>query len=105
MATEEAAAGGSGKLVIKNVGLMLSGDITAPILDADAIVANDGRITAIGRAGDLDFSGATATIDANGVTLRQALSTVMSIPLPAIGLLAKTSSDGLTPACTAALRP
>ena len=72
MATED-AAGGSGKLVIKNVGLMLSGDITAPILDADAIVASDGRITAIGHAGDLDFSGATATIDADGVTLAPGL--------------------------------
>ena len=32
------AEGKSGKVVIKNVGLMLSGDLDAPILDADTIV-------------------------------------------------------------------
>src|SRR3984957_7051300 len=61
---EPAASGAPTKLAIKNVGLMLSGDLEKPILDADAIVAVDGRITAIGRAADLDFSGATTTIDA-----------------------------------------
>jgi enamidase len=69
MAHEEAAAGGPGKLVIKNIGLMLSGDLGRPILDADSVVAVDGRISAIGRATDLDFSAATTTIDANGTTL------------------------------------
>ena len=69
MAHEEAAAGGPGKLVIKNIGLMLSGDLGRPILDADSVVAVDGRISAIGRATDLDFSTATTTIDANGTTL------------------------------------
>jgi enamidase len=69
MAHEEAAAGGPGKLVIKNIGLILSGDLGRPILDADSVVAVDGRISAIGRATDLDFSAATTTIDANGTTL------------------------------------
>ena len=69
MAHEEAAAGGPSKLVVKNIGLMLSGDLEKPILEADALVAVDGRISAIGRAADLDLSGATATIDANGVAL------------------------------------
>ena len=39
MAQEEAAAAGTGKLVVKSIGLMLSGDLTKPILDADALVA------------------------------------------------------------------
>ena len=56
----------AGKLVVRNLGLVLSGDIAAPILDADTIVAVDGRITAIGRAKDLDTEGATTTIDAHG---------------------------------------
>jgi enamidase len=73
MAAEEVAAGGAGKLVIKNIGLMLSGDLARPILDADAVVAIDGRIRAIGRASDLDFSGAATTIDANGVALAPGL--------------------------------
>src|ERR1700684_2431327 len=70
---EPAASGAPAKLVIKNIGLMLSGDIAKPILDADAILAIDGRITALGRAADLDLSGATTTIDAHGVTLAPGL--------------------------------
>ncbi len=73
MAHEEAAAAGPSKLVVKNIGLMLSGDLGRPILDADALIAVDGRITAIGRWGDLDFAGATTTIDANGVALAPGL--------------------------------
>src|SRR5271169_1253530 len=73
MATEEAPIGGPSKLVIKNIGLMLSGDIARPILEADTVVAIDGRITAIGHADDLDFSGATVTVDANGVALAPGL--------------------------------
>ncbi|MFX8984468.1 hypothetical protein ABTN17_21120, partial [Acinetobacter baumannii] len=45
-----------GKLVIRNVGLMLSGDLAQPILDADTLVAVDGRIEAVGRAKDVDTS-------------------------------------------------
>ncbi len=70
---EPAAPGAPTKLVIKNVGLMLSGDLEKPILDADAIVAVNGRITAIGRAPDLDLSGATTTIDAHGVAIAPGL--------------------------------
>src|SRR5579863_2355200 len=73
MAHEETATTSPSKLVVKNVGLMLSGDLSRPILDADAVVAVDGRITAFGRAADLDLAGATATIDANGTTLAPGL--------------------------------
>ncbi len=73
MAHEEMAASGPSKLVVKNVSLILSGDLGRPILDADAVVAVDGRISAIGRASDLDFSGASTTIDANGATLAPGL--------------------------------
>lgn len=54
------------KLVIRNIGLMLSGDIAQPILDADTIVAVGGRITAVGRAKDVDQEGATTVVDAKG---------------------------------------
>jgi enamidase len=74
MAHEEPnAPGGPAKLVIRNIGLMLSGDIAAPILDADAIVAIDGRIAQIGRAKDIDAEGATVLIDAHGVALSPGL--------------------------------
>jgi enamidase len=70
---ESAGAAAPSKLVIRNVGLMLSGDLARPILDADALVAVDGRIAAIGRLKDLDVSGATTTIDAQGVALAPGL--------------------------------
>ena len=61
------------KLVIRNIGLLLSGDIHQPILDADTIVAKAGRITAVGRAAELDTSGATTVIDAHGSGLAPGL--------------------------------
>ena len=61
MAQDVVASVPAGKLVVRNLGLVLSGDIAAPILDADTIVAVDGRITGIGRAKDLDTDGATTT--------------------------------------------
>jgi enamidase len=68
-----AAPQGPTKLVIRNVGLMLSGAIENPILDADALVAENGRITAFGRLKDLDTAGATTVIDAHGSTLAPGL--------------------------------
>ncbi|WP_040593531.1 amidohydrolase family protein [Mesorhizobium metallidurans] len=53
-------------LVVRNIGLMLSGDLGRPILDADTIVAVDGKITAIGKAGALDVGAADTVIDAGG---------------------------------------
>ena len=58
-----------GKTVIRNVGLMLSGALENPVLDADTLVAVDGRIAAIGKEKDVDTAGADLTIDAHGVTL------------------------------------
>ncbi|NBS09448.1 MAG: Enamidase [Betaproteobacteria bacterium] len=54
----------SGKVVIKNIGLLLSGDIDQPILQADTIVILDGLITAVGRFKDLDTESAKTVIDA-----------------------------------------
>ena len=56
----------SGKVVIRNIGLLLSGDIDRPILDADTIVVDAGRIVAVGKAADCDAEGATTVIDARG---------------------------------------
>jgi len=66
MALEPTTGGASGKLVVKNVGLMLSGALERPILDADTIVAMNGKITAVGKFKDLDTTNATTTIDAKG---------------------------------------
>jgi enamidase len=70
MSNEPAANTNTGaKVVIRNIGLLLSGDLAKPILDADAVVVKDGRITAIGKAKELDCEGATSVIDANGAAL------------------------------------
>lgn len=61
------------KLVVRNIGLLLSGDIEQPILDADAIVCVGGRIQWIGLAGDLDLEGAVTVIDAKGCALAPGL--------------------------------
>jgi len=61
------------KLVIHNIGLLLSGKMEQPILDADCIIAVDGKISAIGKAGDMDLSGAETVVDAKGVTLAPGL--------------------------------
>jgi enamidase len=70
---EPAKTGGAEKLVIRNIGLLLSGDLARPILDADTIVAVGGRITGIGRAKDLDLDGAHTLIDAQGSGLAPGL--------------------------------
>ncbi len=61
------------KLVIKNIGMILSGKIEEPIFDGDCLIAEDGKISAWGREADLDCEGATTTVDAQGVTLAPGL--------------------------------
>src|SRR5215510_4695070 len=74
MATEEAKkTGGPAKLVIRNIGLLLSGDLNRPILDADTIVAVGGKIAALGKAKDVDQAGAGTIVDANGTTVAPGL--------------------------------
>src|SRR5262249_20306838 len=63
----------AGKLVIKDIGLLLSGDLRQPILDADAIVCEGGRIHAVGRLKDLDTSGARTTVSAKWTTVAPGL--------------------------------
>ena len=63
---EAAAPATSGKLVITDIGLLLSGDIDRPILDADTIVVENGLIAAVGRRADCDTANADVVIDARG---------------------------------------
>jgi enamidase len=64
---------GSGKVVITNVGLMLSGDLQRPILDADTVVIEAGKVKAVGRQADCDLSHAKTRIDAQGSALAPGL--------------------------------
>ena len=61
------------KLVIRNIGLLLSGDLDRPILDADTVICTADRITAVGKERDLDISQANTTIDAKGTALAPGL--------------------------------
>ena len=63
----------SGKVVIKNIGLLLSGDLENPILDADTLIVNDGRIAAVGRYKDCDVEGADRIIDCRGTAVAPGL--------------------------------
>src|SRR5882672_6738545 len=73
MATPQAAAAPTGKLVIRDIGLLLSGDLRQPILDADAILCDGGRILAVGRLKDLDVGGAKTVVSAKGTTVAPGL--------------------------------
>lgn len=49
--------------LIRNIGVIVSGDIAAPLLPADSILVRDGRIAAVGRGLD---EVADTVIDARG---------------------------------------
>ena len=61
------------KLVIKNIGLILSGKLEQPILDGDCLIAIDGKISEIGYEKNLDTEGADTVVDAKDVTLAPGL--------------------------------
>ena len=73
MAQDEPAKKTPARLLIRNIGLLLSGNLEQPILDADTVVAVDGKITTVGKKKDVDGEGATLVIDANGTTLAPGL--------------------------------
>jgi enamidase len=59
------------RTLIRNIGTLATGDIDAPIADADSILIEDGRIVALGRGldGDAGAGGRLhQTIDAHGTT-------------------------------------
>ena len=61
------------KLVIKSIGMILSGKLEQPILDGDCIVCIDGKISAIGYEIDLNTDQPDQVINANGVTISPGL--------------------------------
>ena len=67
------AAKQSSLLLIRNIGLLLTGDIQKPISDADTILCVDGRIAAFGKEKDVDPAGATTVVDAKGSALAPGL--------------------------------
>lgn len=61
------------KLVIKNIGQILSGKIEEPIFAGDCLIAIDGKISTWGNEKDLDTEGADTLVNAMGVTLAPGL--------------------------------
>jgi enamidase len=58
------------KTLIRNIGVLVSGDIRRPLLDADSLVLRDGVIEAVGRGLDED---AELVVDARGTTVMPGL--------------------------------
>jgi enamidase len=69
MAEAAAAPTGKTKLVIRNIGQILSGRIEEPLIDGDCVICAGDRIVAVGYEKDLDTDEATTIVDAKGVTL------------------------------------
>ncbi len=60
-------------VLVKNIGTLISGDIANPVLDADAILIQDGKISKIGKESELASSPADSVIDADGSTITPGL--------------------------------
>jgi enamidase len=61
------------KVLLKNIGIIVSGDISNPILKGNAILIEDGKIKQNGQEGDLDAAGAKMIIDCDGATVTPGL--------------------------------
>lgn len=63
----------SDKLVIRNIGRILSGKIEEPLFDGNCMIAINGKIAEWGMESDLDTAGADTVVDAKEVTLAPGL--------------------------------
>ena len=61
------------KLLIKNIGTLVSGDISRPVLNSDAILVEGGIIQAVGRERDFDLKGVDQMMDVGGMTVTPGL--------------------------------
>ena len=61
------------KVVVTNIGKLVSGDFSKGILSADTILIRDGKIAKIGMRKDIDTAGADHVVDVNGMTVTPGL--------------------------------
>jgi enamidase len=61
------------RLLIKNIGTLVSGDSFHPILEANALFIEGGVIQAIGKEKDLDIKGVDQVMDVGGMTVTPGL--------------------------------
>lgn len=62
-----------GKRMIKNIGALVSGDLSNPILNADSVLIEDGLIQGVGKEKDLDAKGVDQVIDVQGMVVTPGL--------------------------------
>jgi enamidase len=60
-------------VLLKNIGTIVSGDITAPILGGNAIIIEGGKIQKVGNESELNVSDPDVTIDCAGTTVTPGL--------------------------------
>ncbi|WP_026019535.1 amidohydrolase family protein [Komagataeibacter europaeus] len=73
MSLSSPAPSSARKTVIRNIGLLLSGMLEQPVLDADTIIVVNGNIKEIGKEKDCDTDNGDSIIDAMGVTVTPGL--------------------------------
>ncbi len=61
------------KVLLKNIGTIVSGDITNPLLTGNAILCEDGKIKVVGQEADMDTTQVDKTIDCGGMTVTPGL--------------------------------
>ena len=61
------------RLMIKNIGAMVSGDISNPLLNADALIIEGSLIQGVGKEKNLDSKGVDQVIDVQGMTVTPGL--------------------------------
>jgi len=61
------------KVLLKNIGTLVSGNIDEPILQADAIWIDEGVIKKVGNLQDMDENDAQMVLDCNGTTVTPGL--------------------------------
>ncbi len=60
-------------VLLKNIGTIVSGDIEKPILEGDAILIENGKITRVGNIDDFESTDAATVIDCNQTTVTPGL--------------------------------
>jgi enamidase len=61
------------KLMIKNIGTLVSGNISNPVLNADTLIIDGGLIQGVGKEKDLNTKGVDQVMDIGGMTITPGL--------------------------------
>ncbi len=61
------------KILIFNIGQIVSGELEAPLLQGDTVLVEGGKIAAVGKAADVNGLGVEVKVNANGMTLTPGL--------------------------------